>query len=76
MYEEKDNVKTKINSCDSGSNETLVSYLENIKVKMDHQVANCPMFSKSKLVLEIVVVSDDNKNITYELPIMIEEDCK
>ena len=43
---------------------------------MDHQVANCPMFSKSKLVLEIVVVSDDNKNITYELPIMIEEDCK
>lgn len=76
LYEEKNNVKTKINSCDSGSNETLVSYLKNVKVRMDHQVANCPMFSKSKLVLEIVVVSGDNKNITYELPIMIEEDCK
>ena len=76
LYEEKDNVKTKINSCDSGSNETLVSFLKNVKVRMDHQVANCPMFSKSKLVLEIVVVSEDNKNITYELPIIIEENCK
>ncbi len=76
LYEEKDNVKTKINSCDSGKNETLVSFLKNVKVRMDHQVANCPMFSKSKLVLEIVVVSEDNKNITYELPIIIEENCK
>lgn len=76
LYEVDDDTKTKVNTCDSLSNLTLSDYLEDIKIKVDHHSKSCSMFVKSNLVIEILATDKDNKNITYNIPIIINnEDC-
>ena len=74
VYEEIDMTKTEINSCDAGNNLSLSDYLDNIKIKVDHESDNCPMFTESKLVIEIRAIDNEDRNITYNIPIIINED--
>ena len=75
LYEENNNTKTKLSSCDSSAYSTLIDYLKNIKIKMDHKAVNCPMFSKSNLSIEIVATEEDGKNITYNIPLILNNDA-
>lgn len=75
LYEESNNTKTKLSSCDSSKDSTLIDYLKNIKIKMDHKAVNCPMFSKSNLSIEIVATEEDGKNITYNIPLILNNDA-
>ncbi len=72
LYEEKNNEKTKITSCESGENSTLTEYLKNLKMRMDHYEVNCTMFTETNLFIEIDTISH-NKTITYKIPIEISD---
>jgi len=73
LYEEKDNVKTKISTCKNSKNMTLINYLKNIKIVMDHHTSNCEMFTKSDLSIEIVAIDEEDRNITYNIPLVLEK---
>lgn len=76
LYEEKNDTKTKITSCDNGENETLLEYLENVKMRMDHKSASCSMFTSSNVFIEISAKDKNNKSTVYNIPIEIsEENC-
>ncbi len=74
LYEEKDNVKNLITVCDNDNNKTLIEYLENLKIKMDHVTVNCPMFTTSSISIEISALDKQNRTITYKIPIEISDD--
>ena len=77
LYEEKNDTKTKITSCDNGENETLLEYLENVKMRMDHKSSSCFMFTSSHVFIEISAKDKNNKSIVYNIPIEIsEENCE
>lgn len=77
LYEEKENTKTKITSCDNGKNETLLEYLENIKMRMDHKSSTCTMFDSSNVYIEITAKDKSNKSTVYNIPIEIsDENCE
>ncbi len=72
LYEEKENTKTIITSCNNEKNTTLTNYLENLKIRMDHYTENCSMFTETNLFIEINAINN-NKTITYRIPIEIKE---
>ena len=75
LYEQKADNKVKVSSCDIGNDITLTKYLENLKIKVDHQMKNCTMFTNSNMFIEINA-SNGNKVITYKIPIEINgESC-
>ena len=71
LYEQQDNTITEISSCTPGNNQTLLEYLKNLKIKMDHYSNNCTMFNTSTLFIEINTKDDNNKITTYKIPIEI-----
>ncbi len=75
LYEEKENKKNKITTCDNGYDLTLSEYLQNLKIRMDHYTENCPMFTETKMYIEINAQSN-NKTVIYKIPIEIDDtDC-
>ena len=75
LYEQKADNKVKVSSCDIGNDITLTKYLENLKIKVDHQMKNYTMFNNSNMFIEINA-SNGNKVITYKIPIEInDESC-
>ncbi len=77
LVEIKGNSKEKVSSCKKATNSTLKGYLENVDIKMDYSANNCIMFSKSKLTIEIQAELENNKLITYNIPLEVNnESCK
>ena len=75
LYEEYNNTKTEISSCNAKSNIKLIEYLKDIKINVNNYSYTCSEFKKANLLLEIQAVSDDNKTITYKIPIKLENNC-
>ena len=77
LYEDYKDTKTKIGSCGNSNNEqTLDSFLEDVKINVNNYVASCKMFKSSTLYMEIKAIDKDNKTITYHIPINLEDNCK
>lgn len=77
LYEDYRNTKTKIGSCGrSNERQTLDKFLEGVQINVNNYVASCKMFSSSILYMEIQAVSEDDKTITYQIPINLEDNCK
>lgn len=72
LYEQIKNKKKEITSCDSKKNITLVNYLKDLKIKMDHESSTCTMFTSSNMIIEIKA-KEKNKTTTYKIPIEISE---
>lgn len=76
LYEEYQDTKTKIGTCGTTHEETsLDNFLDTIELNVNNYVASCKMFTSSSLSLEIIATTNDNKNITYQIPITLEENC-
>lgn len=73
LYEEKGDTKKKVSSCEVGKDSTLIDYLKNINIKMNHVSNKCNMFTNSKMTIQIDAQIDDNKTITYNIPLKIDK---
>ena len=75
LYEKHSGEEVEISSCKGDSNITLKEYLKEVKISVDNYELSCKNFSSSELYLEINATLDDNKNITYKVPITLVDNC-
>lgn len=76
LYEETTKEKIKVNNCMKVSEETnLKDYLSELKINIEHFSTECKHFKENNLYLEITGKNDDEKIITYKIPLKLEEDC-
>ena len=76
LYENYNNVKTMISSCKSAKNKNLEEFLKTVNISVDHYSSNCKNLTTNTLFLEIQAVANDNKTITYSIPIKLNDTCK
>lgn len=76
LYEEYDNTKTKISSCEEKKNEKLEDFLKEVNIKVDHFSSTCKNMTHNKLSLEIQAVNEEGKIITYKIPLKLNDNCK
>ncbi len=75
LYESYDGNEKKISSCGSDNNITLEEYLKEVEISVDNYSLSCNNLSNSSLYLEINATLEDNKNITYNIPITLSDNC-
>lgn len=76
LYEDYKDTKTKIGVCGKSNElQTLDSFLETVEINVNNYVASCKMFKSSSLYMEIKAINEDNKTITYHIPIDLEDNC-
>ena len=76
MYETHDNSNIKISSCASNQeNIKLEDYLNNVELNIDDYKQACSKYNDDSLYLEINATRDDNKVITYKIPLKLNENC-
>ena len=76
LYETYKDTKTKISDCDKKKNTNLEDFLKEVQVKVDHSSKTCKNLNKSSLTLEIEAKDENNKTITYTIPIKLNDSCK
>ena len=74
LYETQNDTKTKISNCSKIENTNLEDFLKELEIKEDSN--SCKNLSKSTLSLEIEAKDNDNKTITYTIPIKLNDNCK
>lgn len=75
LYENHNGSEKKISSCNKKSSITLEEYLKEVKISVDNYNLSCNNLSNSNLYLEINATLEDNKNITYNIPITLHDNC-
>lgn len=76
LYEINNNSNIMISSCKSQSNNIkLEDYLNNVELNIDDYKHSCSMYNDNSLYLEINATRDDNKVITYKIPLKINDNC-
>lgn len=75
LYENEKNTKTKISSCDEKSNQTLAEFLQGIDMRVDHYSTQCKKMASNTLTLEIQAINEENKTITYTIPLKLNDSC-
>ena len=76
LYENDNNTNTLINSCKAKSNITLENYLKDIELKIDNYFQSCKNYKDNSLYLEITAKDNNNKIITYKVPLKLNENCQ
>ena len=76
LYENNNDTKTKVSSCDRKKNITLKDYLKDLDIQVNNYSTTCKKFTSNTLSLEIKAINKDNKTITYNIPIKLNDDCK
>lgn len=75
LYETHNDIEEKVSSCKKDDNITLEEYLKEVKISVDDYTMSCNNLSNSSLYLEINASVEDNKNITYNIPITLHDNC-
>ena len=76
LYEKSNDTKTKVSSCDRKKNITLKDYLKDLDIQVNNYSTTCKKFTSNTLSLEIKAINKDNRTITYNIPIKLNDDCK
>ena len=76
LYETYKDIRTKISSCEEQKNKTLEEFLKEINMKVDHYSSSCKDLTSNTLSLEIEALTEENKTITYKIPIKLNDSCK
>ena len=76
LYETYEDTKTKISNCEEQKNTNLEEFLKDVNIKVDHYSKSCKNMASNSLTLEIEAINDDNKTITYTIPIKLNDSCK
>ena len=76
LYENNDNVNTKISSCKSSEeNIKLEDYLKQVELNIDNYNQTCKKYNDDSLYLEINAKDDNNKITTYKIPLSLNNNC-
>lgn len=76
LYEEIDNKIIKINECKSTKNETnLNDYLKDLTINVEHFSKECKNMNENNLYLEINGKNDNEKIISYKIPLKLDDKC-
>ena len=76
LYEKNNNTNTLISSYKSQNNITLYDYLKDVKLNIDNYEKVCKNYSDDSLYLEINAKDNNNKTVTYKVPLKLNENCK
>ena len=77
LYEQYEDKINKVQACGNENNQnvSLEDYLENVQISVNNYSSMCKKFSFSTLYLEINAYENDNKVISYKVPIKLEDNC-
>lgn len=77
LYESNGKTKTEINKLNYNSKEstTLADYLKDIRFNVDNYENTCKIYKENSLYLEIDAVDEQDKTITYKIPLTLEDNC-
>ena len=75
LYEVYNDTKNLISKCPSKNNINLEEYLKDIKINVDNYSYTCSEFKSADLLLEINAFLEDDKEITYKVPIELKDNC-
>ena len=75
LYENYNDIEKEISSCDIDNDITLEEYLKEVEISVDDYAMSCNNLSNSNLYLEINALLEDNKNVTYNIPITLHDNC-
>lgn len=76
LYENNDNVNTKISSCKSSEeNIKLEDYLKHVELNIDNYNQACKKYNDDSLYLEINAKDNNNKITTYKIPLSLNNNC-
>ena len=75
LYENNNDTITKIRSCDIKNNINLEDYLKDIIFKVDNYKQVCSKYSDNSLYLEINAKDNNDKVITYKVPLSLNSNC-
>lgn len=76
LFENYNETITKISSGEKKNHLTLEDYLRKLKINVNGYSQICKNLSHSELSLEINVTDQDDKIITYKIPLSLEENCE
>ena len=75
LYEKNKDNYLKISEAESKDNIKLETYLKNVEFTIDNYLRICKDYSDKNLYLEINALKDDDKVISYKVPLKINEAC-
>lgn len=64
-----------INNCTEVENSNLKDFLRGLEISVNHYETKCQSLEKGTLYLKIIAKDDDNKEIVYNLPIVLNDKC-
>lgn len=76
LYETYNDTKTKISSCKEEKNKNLEDFLKEVNISVNHYFNSCKNWKSNVLSLEIQAIDENNKTITYNIPIKLNDSCK
>jgi transcriptional regulator with XRE-family HTH domain len=76
LYENHDNINTKISSGKEKADLTLVEYLKDLRINVDNYSQSCKTYTNSELYIEINAYDENDKITTYKIPLLLEENCE
>lgn len=76
LYEQVENTKTEISrSSYEGDAITLNEYLKNVEFNIDDYESTCKYYDEDSLVIELRAENMDGKLTTYEIPLVLNDNC-
>jgi len=75
LYENYNDKKNLISSCQSKENINLENYLKEVNINVSNYEYLCPKPKTNALFLEIYATNEENKNIEYKIPIKLNDNC-
>lgn len=75
LYEINGNTNIEIDSCIKKEDITLEEFLKSVNFNIDDYKASCKKYKENSLYLEIDALNDDNKIISYKIPLNLEDNC-
>ena len=76
LYEKHETEEKIVSTCNTNKDVTLEEYLKEVEISVDNYTLSCGNLSNSHLYLEINATEEDNKSVTYNIPITLIDNCK
>lgn len=75
LYDSNDENKVLISSGLEESNKTIKEYVESLRIEVKDYAELCHSEDVSDLLLEINVTKENGDNLSYKIPLVLEDDC-
>ena len=76
LYENNNDTKIKISESKEKKDINIVEYLKDTNINVNNYNSTCKRLTSNTLILEIYALDNNNKTITYTIPIKLNDNCK